>query len=79
MSAVIHVRLPISPTALVGMKAAMAETIIVPGCKRVHLAHRPLERRLHHGMVELALGFGDRRLGLEIFRCAFGGLVGVAA
>ncbi len=54
------------PTALVVVKADMAEITNVPGLQRIHFGDDAVERRAYHGMVELALHLVDRRLGLEI-------------
>ena len=78
MSAEIQSLLPIRPTALVVVKADMAEITRVPGCRLIHLAHRAVEGRAHHGMVELALGFVHRGLGLQIVGRLFRRQVGIA-
>ena len=45
------------PTALVVVKADMAEITSVPGCSGIHFADNAVKRRAHDGVVELALRF----------------------
>ena len=61
------------------VSAAVCDDQISAGLQRVDLRHDAVERRAHHGVIELALRLVDLRLGLQILRMLRDVEVGIAA